>query len=229
MAGIGDVLGLVDGLNPDQPPDVVLQGILEASGYLDEVRADDKAESRLANLDAVAEVVADFPDITAGTLSHAFKLKAAELGRLIERTQFAISTEETRYYLNGIYLHTIEADGDLQLRAVATDGHRLARADQRDDDIVALLAQDPGIGIVERAEDDQPGAGKVGGDADAVGGEADLEGFQRLPRHGTGHGHHQGACRDEAGQALPCKPAAAIEKGGDHRPHPISPLGMLVE
>ncbi|EAS48984.1 DNA polymerase III, beta subunit [Aurantimonas manganoxydans SI85-9A1] len=73
----------------------------------------------------------DFPDITAGTLSHAFKLKAAELGRLIERTQFAISTEETRYYLNGIYLHTIEADGDLQLRAVATDGHRLARADQK--------------------------------------------------------------------------------------------------
>ncbi|MEF2553604.1 DNA polymerase III subunit beta [Aurantimonas sp. A2-1-M11] len=73
----------------------------------------------------------DFPDITTGTLSHSFKLKAAELGRLIDRTQFAISTEETRYYLNGIYLHTIEAEGDLQLRAVATDGHRLARADQK--------------------------------------------------------------------------------------------------
>ena len=65
LAGIGDVLRLVDGLDPDQPPDVVLQGILEASGYLDEVRADDKAESRLANLDALAEVAADFPDVTA--------------------------------------------------------------------------------------------------------------------------------------------------------------------
>jgi len=48
---------------------------------------------------------------------------------LIDRTQFAISTEETRYYLNGIFLHTIESAGALKLRAVATDGHRLARAD----------------------------------------------------------------------------------------------------
>ncbi|MEE2951154.1 DNA polymerase III, beta subunit [Fulvimarina manganoxydans] len=71
----------------------------------------------------------DFPDITAGELSHSFEIKAAELSRLIERTQFAISTEETRYYLNGIYLHTIESGSDLMLRAVATDGHRLARAE----------------------------------------------------------------------------------------------------
>ncbi|MCM2291710.1 DNA polymerase III subunit beta [Allorhizobium sp. BGMRC 0089] len=71
----------------------------------------------------------DFPDLTAGSFSHAFKLKASDLKMLIDRTQFAISTEETRYYLNGIYLHTIEADGKLKLRAVATDGHRLARAD----------------------------------------------------------------------------------------------------
>ncbi|HEY9056429.1 MAG TPA: DNA polymerase III subunit beta [Aurantimonas sp.] len=71
----------------------------------------------------------DFPDITAGALSHAFTIKAAELSRLIDRTHFAISTEETRYYLNGIFLHTIEADGELKLRAVATDGHRLARAE----------------------------------------------------------------------------------------------------
>ena len=48
---------------------------------------------------------------------------------LIDKTQFAISTEETRYYLNGIYLHTIETGGKLKLRAVATDGHRLARAE----------------------------------------------------------------------------------------------------
>jgi DNA polymerase-3 subunit beta len=72
---------------------------------------------------------ADFPDLTAGTFSHTFKIKAADLKMLIERTQFAISTEETRYYLNGIFLHTVEAGGDLKLRAVATDGHRLARAD----------------------------------------------------------------------------------------------------
>ena len=71
----------------------------------------------------------DFPDLTAGTFSHTFRLPAAQVKMLIDRTQFAISTEETRYYLNGIFLHTIEIDGKLKLRAVATDGHRLARAD----------------------------------------------------------------------------------------------------
>ncbi|MGN6776551.1 DNA polymerase III subunit beta [Rhizobium sp.] len=71
----------------------------------------------------------DFPDLTAGSFSHSFKLKASDLKMLIDRTQFAISTEETRYYLNGIFFHTIESGGDLKLRAVATDGHRLARAD----------------------------------------------------------------------------------------------------
>jgi DNA polymerase III subunit beta len=70
----------------------------------------------------------DFPDITAGEFSHDFQIPASQLGSLIEHTQFAISTEETRYYLNGIYLHSVEEDGKLMLRAVATDGHRLARA-----------------------------------------------------------------------------------------------------
>ncbi|HXV31292.1 MAG TPA: DNA polymerase III subunit beta [Sinorhizobium sp.] len=71
----------------------------------------------------------DFPDLTAGTFSHSFRLKATDLKMLIDRTQFAISTEETRYYLNGIFIHTVESKGELKLRAVATDGHRLARAD----------------------------------------------------------------------------------------------------
>ncbi len=70
----------------------------------------------------------DFPDITAGEFSHSFRIPASNLGGLIEQTQFAISTEETRYYLNGIYLHSVEDDGKLMLRAVATDGHRLARS-----------------------------------------------------------------------------------------------------
>ena len=71
----------------------------------------------------------DFPQLTAGTFSHTFKVEAATLKKLIDKTQFAISTEETRYYLNGIYFHTIETDGKLKLRSVATDGHRLARAE----------------------------------------------------------------------------------------------------
>jgi DNA polymerase-3 subunit beta len=71
----------------------------------------------------------DFPQLSAGSLSHIFRLDSVALKGLIDKTQFAISTEETRYYLNGIYLHTHEAGGKLKLRAVATDGHRLARAE----------------------------------------------------------------------------------------------------
>jgi DNA polymerase-3 subunit beta len=71
----------------------------------------------------------DFPDLAAGDLPHRFTLSASDLKRLIEKTQFAISTEETRYYLNGIYLHTLDVGGSLMMRAVATDGHRLARVE----------------------------------------------------------------------------------------------------
>jgi len=71
----------------------------------------------------------DFPELSAGSFSHIFRLDSVALKGLIEKTQFAISTEETRYYLNGIFLHTHEAGGKLKLRSVATDGHRLARAE----------------------------------------------------------------------------------------------------
>src|SRR5215467_670950 len=69
----------------------------------------------------------DFPDLAAGEMSHSFKVAAADLKRLIDKTQFAISTEETRYYLNGIYLHTAGTAKSPTLRGVATDGHRLAQ------------------------------------------------------------------------------------------------------
>lgn len=69
----------------------------------------------------------DFPTVASGEFSHHFSAPAADLKRLIEKTQFAISSEETRYYLNGIFLHVMDVDGRPMLRAVATDGHRLAR------------------------------------------------------------------------------------------------------
>ena len=71
----------------------------------------------------------DFPVLSAGSFPNIFRLDSTALKGLIEKTQFAISTEETRYYLNGIYLHALDADGKLKLRSVATDGHRLARAE----------------------------------------------------------------------------------------------------
>jgi DNA polymerase-3 subunit beta len=61
--------------------------------------------------------------------SATFEIGARDLKRLIDKTRFAISTEETRYYLNGIYLHTAQRGKEQTLRAVATDGHRLAQAE----------------------------------------------------------------------------------------------------
>jgi DNA polymerase-3 subunit beta len=77
--------------------------------------------------------VEDFPAMSGGDMGHRFALSAADLKMLIDRTKFAISTEETRYYLNGIYVHaskTKAGGADVPvLRAVATDGHRLARVE----------------------------------------------------------------------------------------------------
>ena len=80
----------------------------------------------------------DFPDLNAGDLANRFTLKASELKGLVEKTRFAISTEETRYYLNGIYLH--EVSSNQTLRAVATDGHRLARAQGDDGEVEVALS-----------------------------------------------------------------------------------------
>lgn len=68
----------------------------------------------------------DFPSIVEGDLPTSFSLPAAQLAEIIDRTRFAISTEETRYYLNGIFFHVTDDDKPV-LKAAATDGHRLAR------------------------------------------------------------------------------------------------------
>jgi DNA polymerase-3 subunit beta len=101
------------------------QIVLEASG--DRAVLAIRAGKSRFTLQTLPE--SDFPDLAAGDMTHSFKLGAAELKRLIDKTQFAISTEETRYYLNGIYLHTAGTAKAQTLRAVATDGHRLAQVD----------------------------------------------------------------------------------------------------
>ena len=73
--------------------------------------------------------IEDYPALTSSELPFRFRLPAVEMRLLIDRTRFAISTEETRYYLNGIYLHVAQDGGIDVLRAVATDGHRLARVE----------------------------------------------------------------------------------------------------
>ncbi|MCS6759243.1 MAG: DNA polymerase III subunit beta [Candidatus Devosia euplotis] len=98
---------------------------LETDGGENMVLTSDRSRFNLACLPPDS-----FPDLKSGTFGHDFTMPASALRELIERTQFAISNEETRYYLNGIYFHSIDITGaDTVLRAVATDGHRMARAE----------------------------------------------------------------------------------------------------
>lgn len=71
----------------------------------------------------------DFPELGAGDASNTFVVAGKDMHRLIDRASFAISTEETRYYLNGIYFHAATKGNEATLRAVATDGHRLAQVE----------------------------------------------------------------------------------------------------
>ncbi len=107
----------------------------------------------------------DFPQVSAGALPHKFRLDASDLMALVDKTRFAISTEETRFYLNGIYVHVAE-DKDKTLRAVATDGHRLARYDLELPDGAAGM---PGIIVprktvaeLRRLLEDSEGAIEIG-------------------------------------------------------------------
>ena len=71
----------------------------------------------------------DFPVMATSDYASNFTAPAPVLRRLFDKSKFAISTEETRYYLNGVYMHVSDSDGAKVLRCVATDGHRLARID----------------------------------------------------------------------------------------------------
>lgn len=101
---------------------------------------------------------ADFPDTAAGDLPHRFVLPGKELQRLFDKTQFAISTEETRYYLNGIYLHVVDGENGKLLRAVATDGHRLAQvqipAPEGSEEIPGVIVPRKTVGEAHKLLDD---------------------------------------------------------------------------
>jgi DNA polymerase-3 subunit beta len=88
----------------------------------------------------------DFPVMASSEYDSNFSAPAPVLRRLFDKSKFAISTEETRYYLNGVYMHVAEAEGGKTLRCVATDGHRLARIDA---DLPAGAEDMPGV-IVPR-------------------------------------------------------------------------------
>src|SRR5579864_4965774 len=88
-----------------------------------------KVAAARASFELAVLSAAEFPDMGEAALPHRFLLDSKELKKLFEKVRFAISTEETRYYLNGIYFHAVESEGAKKLRAVATDGHRLAQVE----------------------------------------------------------------------------------------------------
>ncbi|WP_439143266.1 DNA polymerase III subunit beta [Planktotalea sp.] len=88
----------------------------------------------------------DFPVMATSEYSANFSAQASVLRRLFDKSKFAISTEETRYYLNGVYMHISDSEGGKVLRCVATDGHRLARIDA---DVPENASEMPGV-IVPR-------------------------------------------------------------------------------
>lgn len=105
--------------------------------------------------------VADFPKMPDGDYKNTFSLDVADLRALIDRTRFAMSSEETRYYLNGIYLHSTNVDNVDVFRAVATDGHRLARiemaAPEGVKDIAGIIVPRKTVGEVRKLSDELSG------------------------------------------------------------------------
>ena len=102
----------------------IVRKIPEGSLIDMELNNNDQMEIRSgqSNFDLPSLPDEDFPEMSSGEMPCGFTIDTTDLARLIDKTRFAISTEETRYYLNGIFLHSV----DNELRSVATDGHRLA-------------------------------------------------------------------------------------------------------
>ncbi|MFT5703439.1 MAG: DNA polymerase-3 subunit beta [Rickettsiales bacterium] len=82
----------------------------------------------------------EFPVLSEGEMTVSFNIKSSELIKIIDKTRFAIPSDETRYYLNGLFIHGIAVDGGIELRAVATDGHRLALASSTKSSLTSEVA-----------------------------------------------------------------------------------------
>jgi DNA polymerase-3 subunit beta len=117
-------------------------------------------------------LASDFQTMTREDSAVTFDIATAELKRLIDRTRFAISTEETRYYLNGIYLHVTEEGGG-KLRAVATDGHRLAMAEtdvpEGAKGLSGIIIPRKAVGEMRRLLDDAPEVVTVSASTNKIG------------------------------------------------------------
>ncbi len=82
----------------------------------------------------------EFPVLSEGDMNVNFNIKSSEIIKLIDQTRFAIPSDETRYYLNGLFLHSVLENGGVELRAVATDGHRLALSSSKQSNLATAIS-----------------------------------------------------------------------------------------
>ncbi|MCE3255273.1 MAG: dnaN [Rickettsiaceae bacterium] len=82
----------------------------------------------------------EFPVLSEGEMSVNFNIKSSELIKIIDKTRFAIPSDETRFYLNGMFLHSVVAGNGVELRGIATDGHRLALASSTHSSLTSEIA-----------------------------------------------------------------------------------------
>lgn len=106
----------------------IVRKITDKTMSLEFVESSNQLEIRTQNCEvSLATLPAhEFPTMDYFAPKQEITIDAEVLVSLLECTKFAISTEETRYNLNGVYLHSIEVDGNHMLAAAATDGHRLS-------------------------------------------------------------------------------------------------------
>lgn len=72
----------------------------------------------------------EFPQLPQVDESKSFKLGSSKFAEMIDHTIFAVSNDQTRYDLSGVFLEQLKSQGSVYLRMVATDGHRLSMMDQ---------------------------------------------------------------------------------------------------
>lgn len=83
-------------------------------------------QSGRANFKLSCLPVDEFPKLVKADLPYNFSISTKTLKHILSQSRSAISVEEGRYYLNGIYMHVVGDAGEKSLRFVATDAHRLA-------------------------------------------------------------------------------------------------------
>ncbi len=107
----------------------------------------------------------DFPNAGRSDYQASFDIVSGDLKRLFDHTRFAMSSEETRYYLCGVYFHVAEIPESNVLRAVATDGHRLARVDsvlpEGAENMPAIIIPREAVGLMRKMLDDVAGPVRI--------------------------------------------------------------------